>query len=103
VKFRYQPQTDDAPQPVSGYPFVSSLNTAAASLTMVTQHLQNPAQLEWVQRQLRGQSPKNVIEAAEKVGLQLQRLQTSWSDLRQLSFPPVAALATGILGCSVWS
>lgn len=87
LKFRYQPQTDDAPQPVAGYPFVSSLNTAAASLTMVTQHLQNPAQLEWVQRQLRGQSPKNLIEAGEKLGLQLQRLQTSWSDLRQLSFP----------------
>jgi len=87
LKFRYQPQTNDAPQPVSGYPFVSSLNTAAACLTMVTQHLQNPAQLEWVQRQLRGQSPKNVIEAGEKLGLQLQRLQTQWSDLRQLSFP----------------
>jgi ATP-binding cassette subfamily B protein len=87
LKFRYQPQTNDAPQPVSGYPFVSSLNTAAACLTMVTQHLQNPAQLEWVQRQLRGQSQKNVIEAGEKLGLQLQRLQMQWSDLRQLSFP----------------
>ncbi len=87
LKFRYQPQTSDAPQPVSGYPFVSSLNTAAACLTMVTQYLQSPAQLEWTQRQLRGQSPKNVIEAGEKLGVQLQRLQVEWSDLRQLSFP----------------
>lgn len=81
------PQSSDAPQPVSGYPFVSSLNTAAACLTMVAQQLQNPAQLEWVQRQLRGQRPKNVVEAAEKLGLQLRGLQTSWNDLRQLSFP----------------
>lgn len=87
LKSRYQPDTDDAPQAVSGYPFVSSLNTAAACLTMVAQHLQSPAQLEWVQRQLRGQSPKNVMEAGEKLGLQLQRLQVGWSDLRQLSFP----------------
>lgn len=87
LKFRYQPQTDNSPQPVSGFPFVSSLNTAAACLTMVTQHMQNPAQLEWVQRQIRGQSPKSVIEAGEKLGLQLQRLQVEWSDLRQLSFP----------------
>lgn len=87
LKSRYQPITNDAPQPVSGYPFVSGLNTAAACLTMVAQHLHSPAQFEWVQRQVRGQSAKNVVEAGEKLGLQLQRLQTTWSDLRQLSFP----------------
>ncbi len=87
LKRRYQPASNESPQPVSGYPFVSSLNTAAACLTMATQHLQNPAKLEWVQRQLRGQNPKNVVEAGEKLGLQLRRLQTTWSDLRQLSFP----------------
>lgn len=81
------PQNADAPQPISGYPFVSSLNTAAACLIMVAQQLQNPAQLEWVQRQLRGQRPKHVVEAAEKLGLQLRGLQVTWSDLRQLSFP----------------
>ncbi|MDZ7960479.1 MAG: type I secretion system permease/ATPase [Aulosira sp. DedQUE10] len=69
------------------YPFVASWNTAAACLTMVAQHLDNAVKLEWVQRQLRGQRPKNVVEAAEKLGLVLQRLQMSWSDLRQLSFP----------------
>ena len=84
---RLEPQTADTPQPVEGYPFVSSLNTAAACLTMVSQQLQNSAQLDWVQRQLRGQRPKNVVEAGEKLGLQLRRLHTTWSDLRQLSFP----------------
>ncbi len=84
---RYESPADSAPQPVSGYPFVSGFNTAACCLTMVAQHLQNPAQLEWVQRCLRSTSPKNVVEAAEKLGLQLRRLQTNWSDLRQLSFP----------------
>ncbi|MGI2901770.1 type I secretion system permease/ATPase [Tolypothrix sp. VBCCA 56010] len=72
---------------VSGYPFVSNSNTAAACLTMVAQKLDNPLQLEWVQRQLRGQRPKNVVEAAEKLGFVMRRLQVSWSELRSLSFP----------------
>jgi ATP-binding cassette subfamily B protein len=84
---RIQPQTSDEPQPVSGYPFVSSLNTAAACLTMVAWQLQVSAQLDRVQRQLRGQRPREVVEVAEKLGLQLRRLQVSWSDLRQLPFP----------------
>jgi ATP-binding cassette subfamily B protein len=71
----------------SNYPFVASWNTAAACLTMVAQQLENPVQLEWVQRQLRGQSPKNVVEAAEKLGLVLRRLELNWSELRQISFP----------------
>jgi len=87
LKSRYQPPELDAPLPVAGYPFVSSLNTAAACLTMVAQHLQNPAQLEWVQRQVRSASPRSVVEAGEKLGLALRRLQVAWSDLRQLSFP----------------
>ncbi|AKG22390.1 type I secretion system permease/ATPase [Calothrix sp. 336/3] len=69
------------------YPFVSSWQTAAACLTMVAQQLDNPVSLEWVQRQLRGQSPKNLTETAEKLGFLLRRLQVSWQDLRQLSFP----------------
>ena len=85
---KYVPTTyDHTPQQVSGYPFVSSLNTGAACLTMVAQHLQIPGKLEWVQRQLRGQRPKHLVEAGEKLGLQLRRLKTSWSNLRQLSFP----------------
>jgi ATP-binding cassette subfamily B protein len=72
---------------ISNYPFVASWNTAAACLTMVAQQLENSVQLEWVQRQLRGQRPKQVVEAAEKLGLVLRRLQVSWGELRQLSFP----------------
>jgi ATP-binding cassette subfamily B protein len=87
MRSRTIPQTAETPQPIQGYPFVSSLNTAAACLTMVCQQLQNSVQLDWVQRQLRGQRPKNVIEAAEKLGLQLRRIQTTWSNLPQLSFP----------------
>lgn len=69
------------------YPFVGSGNTGAACLTMVAQHLENPVQLEWVQRQLRGQKPKNLVEAAEKLGFVLRKLQVNWRELRQLSFP----------------
>ncbi|MBD2384648.1 peptidase domain-containing ABC transporter [Cylindrospermum sp. FACHB-282] len=72
---------------ISNYPFVASTNPAAACLTMVAQQLENAVQLEWVQRQLRGQRPKNVVEVAEKLGFVLRRLQVSWGDLRQLSFP----------------
>ncbi|GCL39686.1 cyclic nucleotide-binding protein [Sphaerospermopsis reniformis] len=71
----------------SHYPFVVSGNTAAACLTMVAQYLNNSVQLEWVQRQLRGQRPKNVIETAEKLGLVLRKLQVNWGELRHLSFP----------------
>lgn len=71
----------------SGYPFVSHVNTAAACLTMVAQQLEHPVKLEWVQRQLRGQRPKHLVEAGEKLGLVLRRLQVNWADLRQLSFP----------------
>ncbi|MEI2578248.1 type I secretion system permease/ATPase [Scytonema sp. PRP1] len=84
---RYQPIEASLPQPVSGYPFILSPNTAAACLTMAAQYLQNPIQLEFVQRQLRGQNPHNVMEAAEKLGLQLRQLQVTWNDLRSLSFP----------------
>jgi len=78
-----------SPQPpaYSDYPFVASQNTAAACLTMVAQQLDNPVNLEWVQRQLRGGRPKNVVEAAEKLGFVLRHLQTSWQDLRQISLP----------------
>jgi ATP-binding cassette subfamily B protein len=88
VRLRYQPDFSDAPQPVTGYPFVSGLNTAAACLTMIAQRLETPVQQEWVQRQLRGQRPKNVIDAGEKIGLQMRRLLIgNWADLRQITFP----------------
>lgn len=87
TRSRYIPQTPDTPQPILGYPFVGSINTGAACLTMVAQQLQVSAQLDWVQRQLRGQSPKHLVAAGEKLGLHLRRIKTSWIDLPQLSFP----------------
>jgi ATP-binding cassette, subfamily B, bacterial len=77
------------PKASSGYPFVAGWNTGAACLTMVGQYLQNPVQLEWVQRQLRGQRPKNMVEAAEKLGFILRKLNLTWVELRQLTFPVV--------------
>ncbi|WP_088243061.1 peptidase domain-containing ABC transporter [Calothrix rhizosoleniae] len=84
-----QEQYQDYPQSPKQfiYPFVSSWNTAAACLTMVTQQLDNPVKLEWVQRQIKGQSPKQVVEMAENLGFVLRRLQLSWEELRQLGFP----------------
>ena len=88
LRSRYQPDYSDAPQAVSGYPFVASLNSGAASLTMLAQYLQTPTQLEWVQRQLRGQRPKDIVNAGEKLGFHLRRLVIAdWSDVRQLNFP----------------
>ncbi|MFH7024356.1 MAG: peptidase domain-containing ABC transporter [Heteroscytonema crispum UTEX LB 1556] len=84
---RYQSIDASLPQPVRGYPFILSPNTAAACLTMAAQYLQTPIQLELVQRQLRGQHPNDVMEAGEKLGLQLRQLQVTWNDLRSLSFP----------------
>jgi ATP-binding cassette subfamily B protein len=84
---RYQPQSDVSPQPVTGFPFVSGMNPGAASLTMVANHLQNPAQLEWVQRQIRGQRPTDLVDAGEKLGLQLRRIETNWQSMRLLNFP----------------
>ncbi len=97
------PSTFVVPSPVtSRYPFVSGWNTGAACLTMVAQQLENPVKLEWVQRQLKGQRPKNLVEAAEKLGLVLQRLQVSWSDLRQLSFPALLQWKSDSLSTPAW-
>lgn len=84
---KYLPQSDDAPKAVSGFPFVSGLNTGAACLTMVANHLQNSVQQEWVQRQIRGQSPSQIVDGAEKLGLHLRRVTTDWQGLRLLDFP----------------
>jgi ATP-binding cassette, subfamily B, bacterial len=104
-KETFPPSPSDfvTPSPVtSRYPFVSGWNTGAACLTMVAQQLENAVKLEWVQRQLKGQRPKNLVEAAEKLGLVLQRLQVSWSDLRQLSFPALLQWKSDSLSTSSW-
>jgi ATP-binding cassette subfamily B protein len=84
---KYLPKSDDAPKAVSGFPFVSGINTGAACLTMVANHLQNSVQQEWVQRQIRGQSPSQIVDGAEKLGLHLRRVTTDWQGLRLLDFP----------------
>jgi ATP-binding cassette subfamily B protein len=85
---RYQPHASGTPEPIDGYPFVQSVNTAAASLTMAAQYMQVPTRLEWVQRQLHGQRPKDMVTAAEKLGLNLRRVLISqWSDLHNLNYP----------------
>ena len=90
VRSRYQPNYSNAPQPVTGYPFISSMNTAAACVTMLAQHLDTPVQMEWVQRQMRGKRPRDMVNASEKAGLQMRRLLIgSWQDLRQITFPAV--------------
>lgn len=102
--------TASSPPPAANfnYPFVASSNTAAACLTMVAQYLEHPVQLEWVQRQIRGEKPRNVVAAAEKLGFILRRLQVSWEELKQLSFPalllwqgdskPIWIVAYGVKG-----
>jgi ATP-binding cassette, subfamily B, bacterial len=87
---------------VATYPFVSNGNTGAACLTMVAQQLDNPVQLEWVQRQLRGQRPNNLVEAAEKLGFLLRKLQVNWVELRQLSFPALMLWNTDTSSSPHW-
>ncbi|MCU0523529.1 MAG: type I secretion system permease/ATPase [Elainella sp. Prado103] len=88
LRSRYQPNFTDQPLPITGYPFVSGINSGAAALTMLSQYLDTPVQQDWVQRQLRGQRPKNLIDTGEKIGLQMRRLLIGdWRDLRQITFP----------------
>ncbi|WP_416676271.1 type I secretion system permease/ATPase [Egbenema bharatensis] len=88
VRSHYQPNFSLTPKPVAGYPFVSSPHTAAASLTMLAQFLQVPSQLEWIQRQLRGHRPKDLINGGEKLGIQMRRLLVgNWQDLQRINFP----------------
>ncbi|MBW4617889.1 MAG: type I secretion system permease/ATPase [Cyanosarcina radialis HA8281-LM2] len=83
----YQLENADLPQPVSGYPFIFSPNTAVACLAMVAEDLKNPVSFDSIQRQLLSSQPNDVVAAGEKLGLQLQELRVNWDDLRQLSFP----------------
>lgn len=84
---RYLPQTSETPKAIDGFPFVAGINTGAACLTMVANHLQNSVQQEWVTRQIRGQSPAQMSEGAEKMGFLMRRLTTDWQGLRLLDFP----------------
>lgn len=87
LSWSYQPLDLQRSQPASGYPYISSLNTASACLAMVMQHLQVPVPLKRIQQQVRGQLPVQVVEVGEKLGLQLCHIQSDWETLPDLSFP----------------
>jgi len=88
LRWRYQPLDPQLPHPASGYPYVFSLNSAAACLTMATQYLETPMPLKHVQRQIQGQTAQNLAAGAETIGLQLHHIQqVSWVGLDRLSFP----------------
>lgn len=88
LRTRYQPDFSDRPLPITGYPFIAGINSAAACLTALSQYFEMPVQQEWMQRQMRGQRPKNLVDGGEKIGLQMRRLLiTDWRDLKQITFP----------------
>lgn len=88
LRWRYQPLDPRLPHPALGYPYVFSLNSAAACLAMVAQQLQAPIPLKQAQRQVRGLSVQDVVAGSETLGLQLHHIQQiSWMGLDQLSFP----------------
>lgn len=87
LRWHYQPYDPRLPHAVEGYPYLFHPNTAAACFSLATQILQTPVPLKQVQLQLQGQSPQDVVEAGEKLGLRLQHIYTEWTNLAQLSFP----------------
>jgi ATP-binding cassette subfamily B protein len=86
-RWRYQPYDPKLPHPVIDYPYTFHLDTAAACLMLATEALKTPIPLKQIHLQLRGQAVSDMMEAAEKLGLQLQHVQTDWTRLPQLSLP----------------
>ena len=84
---RYQAQSIQTSHSIPDYPFIASLNTAAACLTMAAIYLESPASLDIIQRQVKGQGIRKVSAAAEKMGFKLRKLLIRWPDLHQISFP----------------
>lgn len=84
---RYQPHSIRVNYAVTDYPFIPSLNTAAACLTMAAIYLESPARLNIIQRQVKGQGIRKVAAAAEKIGFKLRKLLIRWQDLPQIGFP----------------
>lgn len=87
LRWQYQPADPRRPHPVPDLPHVFNLNTAAACLAMATQALEAPVPISQVQRQLQGQNPPDVVEAANKLGLHLQHINIEWEDLGQHDYP----------------
>lgn len=87
LRWRYQPHDPKLAHPAPNYPHTFHLDTAAACLMLITQWLKTPVPLKQVQLQLRGQAPQDVVEAAEKLGLRLQHVETDWTRLPHLALP----------------
>ena len=86
-RWQYQPLDPKLHYPVAGYPYVFHPNTAAGCLAMLTQYWRHPVALQQLLRQVQGQSPQDVEEAAEAVGLQLKHIQATWDQLPHLTYP----------------
>jgi ATP-binding cassette subfamily B protein len=87
LRWQYQPADPRLPHPVADFPYIFNLNTAAACLAMATQQLEAPVPIKHIQRQLQGQTPRDVVETAEKIGLHLQHINIEWSNLGQHDYP----------------
>ncbi len=85
--WNYQPLDPNLPYPATGYPYLFNLNSAAACLVMLTEHLKNPIPLNQITRQIKSQTPQSIAETAETAGLQLQHIRTTWDKLQHLSYP----------------
>jgi ATP-binding cassette, subfamily B, bacterial len=85
---RYQAIDPSIPQPVLGYPYLYSLNPAAACLAMMSEYVQIPVSMEWIQRQLRhSQHAQDLEKVSERLGLVLCQIKASWEELPQLPLP----------------
>jgi len=97
LRERYQPNALSVPYE-GFYPFIPCVTreTGAACLAMVSEYLQSPIELRWAEYQLKGQETKHLIQAGEKLGVQLQsedalqqyEFEQRWTELkRRLIFP----------------
>ncbi|MBD0267453.1 MAG: peptidase domain-containing ABC transporter [Cyanobacteria bacterium Co-bin8] len=87
VRWRYQPFDPKLPHPVAGYPYLFHLNSGAACLAMLTEHLGSAISPKQVQAHLHSEAPADVANAAEKIGLHVQAVLSSWESLEELPLP----------------
>ncbi|MGF1567045.1 MAG: peptidase domain-containing ABC transporter [Nodosilinea sp.] len=87
TRWRYQPFDPKLPHPVTGYAYHFHLNTGVACLAMVTEHLGAAIGLQQIQAHLRSEEPEAVADAAEKVGLHVQKVMGTWDSLEKLDLP----------------
>ncbi|MBD2259381.1 peptidase domain-containing ABC transporter [Pseudanabaena sp. FACHB-2040] len=87
VRWRYQPFDPKLPHPVAGYPYLFHLNSGAACLAMLTEHLGSAISPKQVQAHLHSEAPADVANAAEKIGLHVQAVLASWESLKELPLP----------------